>query len=146
MQKFYKYNGKTYVSYPFLSVQDNLKDELLITQLVTDEPFAAKHGEVKAAWENFVSGLKKLKSGGEYVYHPGLSVKVVRERFNKYMEMVKAYDKEVPLRSGDDSEVFYERFGKLEEIYNLYNNAMLVTDDAKKDSLQKKKNDREAAD
>ena len=75
-----------------------------------------------------------------------LKIKVVRERFTKYMEMVKAYDKEVPLRSGDDSEVFYERFGKLEEIYNLYNNAMLVTDDAKKDSLQKKKNDQEAAD
>ena len=61
--------------------------------------------------------LKKLKSGGEYVYQPGLSVKVVRERFNKYMEIVKAYDKEV--QSGDDSEVFYKRFGNLEEIYNL---------------------------
>jgi hypothetical protein len=145
LQKFYKHNGKTVVTYPFLMDPNNLKDELLIAQLIIDEPFAAKYGEVKAAWENVASKLKEQKSGGEYIYHRSLCSKTIRDRFTKYVEVVKSYDRDVPLRSGDDSEVFYERFGELEKLCSRYLSAASEIDDAKKDSLQKKKIDREAA-
>jgi hypothetical protein len=145
LQKFYKVNGRTVVTYPFLMDPNNLKDELLITQLITDEPFAARHGEVKTAWENVANKLKEQKSGGEYIYQKSLCSKTIRDRFTKYVEIVKSYDREVPLHSGDDSEIFYERFGELEKLCSRYLSAASEIDDAKKDTLQKKKNDREAA-
>jgi hypothetical protein len=51
------------------------------------------HGEMMRAWLNLVDVLRDVRLGtGERVYSESLNVKTVRERFTKYMKIVKDYN------------------------------------------------------
>jgi hypothetical protein len=74
--------GKKVVTFPFLEVKDNLRDEMLFKQLEDDEPFLAPFKTKCNAWKAVVKSLKKkTDKSGQKVYEDNLSVKTIKGRF-----------------------------------------------------------------
>jgi hypothetical protein len=118
-------SGESKVSHPFLRTANNWMDQMLIRQLMVDQPFAAPFGKSGQAW----------KTCAEYVsqefglFSQGVSDKAIKRRFDDLMaSFVKAKDASIPFQSGcDDQPGPNSLVSALEDLYEIYTSVLSET-------------------
>ena len=98
--------GEKKISYPFLE-DTNVKDLLVVRQLLVDKPFLAGYGQVSKCWDEFASVLNKCvdEKEGALIFDPPVKSHMIKDRFDKkYMPFVKAQQAAQPFRSGCDDQ------------------------------------------
>ena len=77
----------------------NHKDEILIRHLLVDQPWIARHGHVKAAWDSLLDNLLTEKREGVCVFD-GASVVTLHKRYEQvYVHLGKTWTQEKEKRN-----------------------------------------------
>jgi hypothetical protein len=133
-------------TYPFLQDKNNFKDKVFVKYLSAYHPYKAPHGKTMEQWKNVLSEMmKEQDDDGKSIYTKGLQIRTLKDRFNQYITFVKNHQNNVPFRSGCDDEEECPLLDGLEQIYEDYNSFLSIKDNTKKETIEKKNNDREAA-
>ena len=81
----------------------NHKDEILIRHLLVDQPWKARHGHVKAAWDSLLDNLLTEKREGVCVFD-GASVVTLRKRYEQvYLHLGKTWTQEKEKRNQEEA-------------------------------------------
>ena len=114
-------SGESKVAHPFLRTANNWMDQMLIRQLIVDQPFAAPFGKSGQAWKTCAEHASKAQDPeGNLVFgSQGVSDKAIKKRFDELMAFVKGNDDRVPFQSGcDDQPGPNSLVSALEDLYN----------------------------
>ena len=81
----------------------NHKDEILIHHLLVDQPWKARHGHVKAAWDSLLENLLTEKREGVCVFD-GVSVVTLRKQYEQvYLHLGKTWTQEKEKRNQEEA-------------------------------------------
>ena len=81
----------------------NHKDEILIRHLLVDQPWKARHGHVKAAWDSLIDNLLTEKREGVCVFD-GASVVTLRKHYEQvYLHLGKTWTQEKEKRNQEEA-------------------------------------------
>jgi hypothetical protein len=123
--------GESKVSHPFLRTANNWMDQMLIRQLMVDQPFAAPFGKSGQAWKTCAEYVSQAQDPeGNLVFgSQGVSDKqAIKRRFDDLMAFVKANDASIPFQSGcDDQPGPNNLVSALEDLYEIYTSVLSET-------------------
>ena len=81
----------------------NHKDKILIRHLLVDQPWKARHGHVKAAWDSLLENLVTEKREGVCVFD-GASVVTLRKQYEQvYLHLGKTWTQEKEKRNQEEA-------------------------------------------
>jgi hypothetical protein len=138
-------SGESKVTHPFLrNGNKNWMDQMLIRQLLVDQPFAAPFGKSGQAWKTCAEDVNKAQDPeGNLVFgSQGVSDKAIKKRFDELMAFVKANDDSIPFQSGCDDEPGPNNLGTaMEDLYEVYTSVLSETKMASASNAAKKSDD-----
>jgi hypothetical protein len=134
--------GEKKLSYPFLE-DSNVKDLVLVRQLLVDKPFLAGYGQVIKCWDDFTSSLNKtVDDSGQLIFDPPVKTLMIKHRFEKiFMPFVNKFQNGEPYRSGcDDQPPPTEIQQGLESLFQQWNDNRKLSEGLRdKAALDRKK-------
>lgn len=111
-------DGKDIVIFPFLADEHNMRVFFLMETLMVEEPFRVEYGD--AAWNIVLNQLLDRVYRGKKVYEHYLTVKMIQNRFHKYMSFVAKYLNENDQLVGKYDEVTTNNINLLEDLFDRY--------------------------
>jgi hypothetical protein len=145
-------DGKKIITHPFLSDDNNLFDNLVITHLVVNEPFLAVYGAVAQAWTTCTANMKKdleldsTTKNSTALSFPTINTKTIKTHFDAYMKFAASKKIIVPFNSGcDDEEEPCDLQMAIEEMHEKYMSFLETKDSDKQNAASNKKKEMAAA-
>ena len=120
----------SYIVMADLADDEDAMDQMLIRQLIVDQPFAAAFGKNGQAWKTCAERLSQAQDpDGNLVYGShGVSDKGIKKRFDDLMAFVKGNDASIPFQSGcDDQPGPNNLVSALEDLYEVYTSFLSET-------------------